>query len=144
MSELDRTDGTGGTVAAAGAGVMDVVSFGIVVIQLALAGARLRGLSGQVRATYRYVDGCSRRVDRLADQMAGLEVDADTVGEHHQAAALMRAVLEEADALAAATEDLSTLFDQTAAAHQNDYGTVADAASNMIVPMADASFYSNR
>ncbi|MBG0819087.1 hypothetical protein [Planomonospora sp. ID82291] len=143
MSELERSE-TGGAVAAAGGVLETVVRYGIVIAQLTMAGIKLRGLSEQVRSTYRYVEGCSASVDRLAEQMAGLAVDVDTVSEHHEAAAVMRSVLAEADAMAAATEDLAALFELTAAAHQADYGSVAAAADSMPVPMADAEFYSNR
>lgn len=141
MSELERT---GRVVAATGGVIETVVTYTIVIAQLAAAGIKLRGLSEQVRGTYRYVEGCSASVDRLADQMAGLTVDRDTVAAHRDAAAVMRSVLAEAEAMAAATEDLAALFSQTAAAHQADYGSVADAARSMPVPMADAQFYSNR
>lgn len=143
MGELQRST-TGETVAATGGVIETVVRYTIVITQLALAGIRLRGLSEQVRSTYRYVEGCSVSVDRLAEQMDGLEVDVDTVSEHHEAANVMRAVLGDAEAMAAATEDLSATFSLTAAAHEADYGSVADAARNMPVPMADAQFYSNR
>jgi hypothetical protein len=143
VSELERSQ-TGAAVAATGGVLETVVRYGIVIAQLTMAGVKLRGLSQQVRQTYRYVEGCSTSVDRLAEQMASLEVDRDTVGEHHEAAAVMRSVLAEAEAMAADTEDLATLFGQAADAHQADYGTVADAAAHMPVPMADAQFYSNR
>ncbi|MFD8533860.1 hypothetical protein ACFV0L_41275 [Streptosporangium canum] len=144
MGELERSEGTGGAVAAAGGVLETVVRYGIVIVQLAVAGVRLRGLSEQVRGTYRYVEGCSTSVDRLAEQMASLQVDVDTVAEHHEAAAVMRGVLADAEAMAEATEDLAALFEQTSAAHQADYGSVAEAAHAMPVPMADAQFYSNR
>lgn len=143
MSEIERHQ-TGTAVAASGSVIETVVRYTIVIAQLTMAGIKLRGLSEQVRDTYRYVEGCSRSVDRLADQMASLTVDRDTVGEHHQAAAVMRSVLAEADAMAADTADLSTMFEQASADHQADYGPVADATHTMPVPMADASFYSNR
>ncbi|MFI7468669.1 hypothetical protein [Nonomuraea sp. NPDC049646] len=145
MSELEKSHSTGSAVAASGGGLLaDAVRFGIVITQLTMAGIKLRGLSQQVRSTYRYVEGCSTSVDRLADQMASLTVDRDTVGEHRDAATVMRSVLAEAEAMAADTEDLATLFGQAADAHQADYGTVADAAAHMPVPMAEAEFYSNR
>lgn len=143
MNELEPRR-TGEVVATTGGIIETAVRYAIVVAQLAWAGIKLRWLGEQVRSTYRYVEGCSTSVDRLAEQMAGLTVDRDTVGEHHQAAAVMRAVLAEADAMAAATEDLSTMFGQASADHQADYGPVADAIHAMPVPMADASFYSNR
>ncbi|MET8686320.1 hypothetical protein ABZV77_19100 [Streptomyces sp. NPDC004732] len=134
----------GAAIAATGAVLAEGVRYGVVIAQLTAAGVRLRGMSEQVRATYRYVEGCSTSVDRLADQMAELDVDSDTVTEHHEAAGVMRSVLEDAEAMAAATEDLSALFDEAAAGHEGDYGPVADTANNMPVPMAQAEFYSNR
>lgn len=144
MGELEKADGAGGVVARAGGLIETVVTYGILLVQLAAAGIKLRGLSAQVRSTYEYIEGCSASVDRLADQMASLSVDVDTVSEHRTAAAVMRQVLADAEAMAAATEDLATLFEETAAAHQADYGPVADAARAMPVPMAEAEFYSNR
>ncbi|MEU3978297.1 hypothetical protein [Streptomyces bacillaris] len=136
--------GSGGVLATAGSVIVEAVRYTVVVAQLVVAGARLRGLSEQVRSTYRYVEGCSASVDRLADQMAGLNVDGDSVGEHHEAASIMRSVLEEAEAMAADTEDLAALFEQASAEHQADYGPVAEAAHAMPVDPADSEFYSNR
>ncbi|MFD4050166.1 hypothetical protein ACFWSF_32230 [Streptomyces sp. NPDC058611] len=152
MSALEKAGAAAGTVASAagqaaavtGEVLAEGVRYGIVIAQLTIAGARLRGLSEQVRSTYRYVEGCSKSVDRLADQMAGMRVDRDSVAEHHEAATVMGAVLEEADSMAAATEDLAALFDQASADHQSDYGPVAEAITAMPVEMADAEFYSNR
>lgn len=141
MSAMEKA---GGVVAMAGAVLAEAVRYGIVVTQLAAAGVRLRGLSEQVRSTYQYVEGCSKSVDRLADQMAGLKVDSGTVSEHHEAASIMRGVLAEADAMAAATEDLSILFDATSAAHEADYGPVVEAAQAMPVDPAESPFYANR
>ncbi|MGI5273127.1 hypothetical protein ACQEUU_37745 [Nonomuraea sp. CA-218870] len=143
MSELERHH-TGGAVATSGGVIDTVVRYTIVIAQLTMAGVKLRGLSEQVRGTYRYVEGCSASVDRLADQMASLHVDRDTIGEHRQAAAVMRSVLGEAEAMAAATEDLSVMFEQASDAHRADYGPVADSIHAMPVPMPDASFLSNR
>lgn len=145
MSELIPVARPAGQVVASSGSVLPrVVRYGILISHLLIAGAKLRGLSEQVRGTYEYVEDCSASVDRLAEQMASLTVDADTVGEHHQAAAVMRAVLAEAEAMAAAVTDLSAMFEETAAAHQADYGQVAAAAQSMPVPMAQAEFYSNR
>lgn len=142
--ELEHKDAGRSLVAAAGGVIADAVTYTLIVTQLAIAGMRLANLSESVRATYRYLARCAAGVDRLADQMAGLAVDADTVSEHHEAAAVMRSILSDAEDMAAATEDLSVLFHHTSDAHTRDYGTVADAANNMGVPMADAEFYSNR
>lgn len=149
---LEKAGAAAGAVASAagkaavvtGAVLAEGVRYGVVIAQLTIAGARLRGLSEQVRSTYRYVEGCSKSVDRLADQMSGLKVDSGSVAEHHEAASVMRSVLEEAEAMAAATEDLSALFDQTAAEHQADYGPVAEAFHAMPVEPAESEFYSNR
>lgn len=145
MAEIEPAQGsTGGALEKAGAVIGDLVTYAIVIAEMTAAGARLMWLSDSVRETYRYVERCATGVDRLAEQMAGLAVDADTVGEHHQAAAVMRSVLATAEEMANSVEDLSTLFHHTSEAHQADYGTVADTAQNMTVPMAEAEFYSNR
>ncbi|WP_433860260.1 hypothetical protein [Streptomyces kronopolitis] len=141
MGALEKV---GSAAIVAGEVIAEGVRYSIVLAQLTIAGARLRGLSEQVRSTYRYVEGCSKSVDRLADQMAGLKVDRGSVAEHHEAANVMRGVLEEAEAMAAATEDLSALFDQTAADHAADYGPVAEAFHAMPVDPAESEFYSNR
>ncbi|GAA4600068.1 hypothetical protein GCM10023194_81140 [Planotetraspora phitsanulokensis] len=144
MGELESAETTGGVVAATASVLMEAVRYGILIAQLAVAGIKLRGLSERVRRTYHYVEGCSAGVNRLADQMAGLRVDRDTISEHRNAATVMQSVLADAEAMAAETEDLATLFDETSAAHQADYGPVAESIRAMPVPMADASFYSNR
>ena len=151
MSELEKVPAqnaggqdTGGAVEKAGAVLTDAVTYAIVVAEMAAAGARLAGLSEQVRSTYRYVERCARSVVRLADRMAALNVDVDTVAEHREAAQVMRSVLAAAEEMAAGMDDLSTLFSHTASAHRADYGSVVDAANNMSVPMAQAEFYSNR
>lgn len=143
MHELEPRR-TGEVVATTGGVITTVVRYTIVIAQLAMAEIKLSGLAEQVRSTYRYVEGCATSVDRLADQMASLTVDRDTVGEHHQAAAVMRAVLADAEAMAEATEDLARMFGQASEAHRADYGPVADVIANSPVPMADAEFYSNR
>jgi methyl-accepting chemotaxis protein len=122
----------------------DAVAYGLLVQGLKEAGARLAGLAEQVRVSYRYVERCAEGVDQLADQMQELTVDVDTLGEHREAANLMRSVLSSAEDMAAGIEDLSTAFAATADAHQGDYGSVAAAATSMTAPMADAGFYSNR
>ncbi len=134
----------GGFVAATAEVVTDAVKYAIVLAQLGYAGAKLAYLSEQVRATYAYVESCAASVERLADQAAALNVDRDTVGEHRDAATVMRTVLEEAEAMAAATEDLAIAFQHTADSHEADYGPVADAIATKEGDMADREFYSNR
>lgn len=135
--ELERSE-------TAAVGVLDLVAYGIVVIQLALAGAKLRSLGEQVRSTYSYVEGNSASVDRLADRLAALDVDVDTVAEHREAAAVMRRALADAERMAATAEDLAAGFTAASAEHEAEYGPVVAAARSMTVPMADARFYGNR
>ena len=134
----------GGALATTGAVIGEGVRYGIVIVQLTAASVRMLGLSEKVRATFQYVANCAKSVDRLADLAAAKTVDKDTIGEHRDAAAVMRSVLAEAEAMAVECEEMSTLFHTTADAHIADYGPVADAANRMDVPMADRSFYSNR
>ncbi|GAA2154325.1 hypothetical protein GCM10009760_53140 [Kitasatospora kazusensis] len=134
----------GQVIAVAGEVISDAVKYGLVVAQLGLAAVKLAHLSGQIRATYAYVEGCAASVGRLADQAAGMNVDKDTVGEHREAATVMLSVLAEAEAMAAATEELSVMFQQTADAHESDYGPVAEVIANKEGAMADREFYSNR
>lgn len=119
--------------------------YGSLLVQLGAAAVAVRNLSNAVRGAYTYVEGCAASVDRLADKAASLSVDDLTTGEHHDAAAVMRAVLEEADAMADAAGDLSVLFEQTRDAHQADYGPVVEAATHMPdgIEMAERQFYSN-
>ncbi|MFF0415614.1 hypothetical protein ACFYUY_34950 [Kitasatospora sp. NPDC004745] len=135
---------TGGALARAGEMIHDAVSYGIVVTQLAIAAVRLAHLSEKVTGTYEYIESCADSVQRLADQAAGMNVDRDTVGEHRDAATVMLSVLDEARDMAQATEDLSTLFQQTADAHEADYGPVDDAIAAKEGELADREFYANR
>lgn len=142
MSELIPRPGA--TLARTGDEVSGPVRFGVLVFMLADASLTMIGLARQIRATFKYVEKCAKSVNRLADQAASMNVDVDTVGEHRDAATVMLAALEEAEAMAAECEDMSILFHETADAHTADYGPVADAANNMSVSMADREFYSNR
>ncbi|MFJ7909831.1 hypothetical protein [Kitasatospora sp. NPDC096204] len=141
-------DGTGGGVgsalATAGRALTEAVRYGIVIAQLVETGVKLALVSDVVTSAYKYVEKCAASVDRLADQAAALAVDRDTVAEHHDAATVMRSVLEEAEAMAADLADLSVSFKAAAAEHEADYGSVAEAANAMPVEMADRTFYSNR
>ncbi|MFD3931722.1 hypothetical protein [Streptomyces sp. NPDC058614] len=142
----DIVPAIGGALAKTGSVIVGSVRFGIVIAQLTAASVTMRGLSHQVRSTFRYVDDCATSVDKLADQAAVLNVDQSTVNEHREAATVMRSCLEEAEAMATECEEMSSLFHETADAHIADYGSVAEAANNMPdgVEMADRQFYSNR
>jgi len=132
---------SGGAVAGSGA---TAGTYGRVVAGLNTTGAQIAALAERVRSSYAYVERCAAGVDQLADQMAGLTVDTDTVSDHQEAATAMRDVLIAADQMALGLEDLAGSFSATASAHQGDYGDVADTATSMTVPMADAAFYANR
>jgi len=130
----------GAVIGAVGHGIQ----FTVMVAKLAAAGLALRGVGARVRATYRYVGDCAKSVDHLADLAAKLSVDPDTIGEHRDAATVMRRSLARAQRMANTVDEMSTLFDQAKAAHQADYGAVNDVATSMPVPMADRNFYRNR
>ncbi|MFF4346782.1 hypothetical protein [Streptomyces sp. NPDC001530] len=140
----DVVPATKGVLAAAGSVIAEGVRFTILVVQLAAAGMQLRHLAGLANSTFGYVEDCASNVDQLAETAASLNVDADTVGEHHQAATVMRSALAHARSMEAAALEMSTLFQQASDDHQADYGPVAATANAMPVPMADRSFYSNR
>ena len=124
--------------------VVGGVRYTIMLARLQVAAASLRGVFDHVEETYAYVEDCARSVDQLAETAAGMDVDALTVAEHHEAAQLMRSCLDEAKALSAAAAELSTLFDQARSGHEADYGSVAEVAQTMTVPMADRAFYAPR
>lgn len=120
------------------------VTYSVILTKLAAAGVALRLVGDRVRSTYRYVDDCAKTVDHHADLAAALHVDPDTLEEHRQAAQTMRSALAHAERMASTTDAMSTTFDQAKAAHETDYGPVAQAAQSMSVPMADRGFYANR
>ena len=138
----DLVPRAGGVLAKTGEVIAGGVRFSIVIAQLIAASVTLRGLSEQVRSTFKYVEDCAASVDKLADQAAALNVDQPTINVHREAATVMRSCHEDAEAMA----EMSTLFHETADAHMADYGPVAEAAHNMPdgVEMADRQFYSNR
>ncbi|MCX4482174.1 hypothetical protein OOK44_38200 [Streptomyces cellulosae] len=144
------TGGVASTAANAAGAVVAAVGYGIqftvMVAKLAAAGAALRGVGNRVRETYKYIGDCAKSVDHLADLAANLRpaVDPDTVGEHRDAAKVMRASLARAQRMANTVDEMSVMFDQAKAAHQGDYGAVNDAATSMTVPMANRNFYRNR
>ncbi|MFJ9662896.1 hypothetical protein ACIRPR_33715 [Streptomyces griseoflavus] len=134
------TSASGNFVSAAAYGVQ----FTVMVVKLAAAGLALRGVGARVRSTYKYIGDCAKSVDHLANLAAKLSVDPDTIGEHRDAATVMRASLARAQRMANTVDEMSVMFDQAKAAHQGDYGAVNDAATSMPVPMANRNFYRNR
>lgn len=140
--------GVAATAASAVGAVASVVGYGVrftvMVAKLAAAGAALRGVGARVRDTYAYVGDCAKTVDHLADLAAKLSVDPDTIGEHRDAATVMRRSLARAQRMANTVDEMSVLFDQAKAAHQADYGPVNDVATSMPVDMANRNFYRNR
>lgn len=144
MSELVTTGATGEALEEGGDLMPRVVRYGVLLVQLGYAAIRLSGLSEQIRATYAYVEGCAASVDQTADQMAGLDVDDDTVGEFRDAAAVMRGALDDAAAMAEATEEMAVMFEEAREAHASDYGGVVEAIHTKTGRMARSEFYSNR
>lgn len=134
----------GAIITATGEVITEAVRYGIVITQLTAAGVQLALLSDQVTSTYEYIEKCAASADDLADQAEALNVDRDTIGEHRDAATVMRSVLADAQTMANRLAELSTSFRATADAHETDYGPVAEAANAMPVEMADRTFYSNR
>ncbi|MET7738364.1 hypothetical protein ABZT02_44920 [Streptomyces sp. NPDC005402] len=139
-----------GALTSSGGGFVNAVAYGVqftvMVAKLASAGLSLRGVGARVRETYKYIGDCAKSVDHLADLAANLRpaVDADTVGEHRDAAKIMRASLARAQRMANTVDEMSVMFDQAKAAHEGDYGAVNDVATSMTVPMANRNFYRNR
>ncbi|GGS84525.1 hypothetical protein GCM10010156_48930 [Planobispora rosea] len=143
MNELATT--TTGEALEEGGGVLSrLIRYGVLLVQLGYAAVRLSGLGEQIRATYAYVEGCAASVVQTAEQMARLEVDDDTVGEFRDAAAVATGVLDDAAAMAQATEEMSILFEEVRDAHQSDYGGVVEAIHTKDGRMAKSEFYSNR
>jgi hypothetical protein len=137
-----------GALKSASGGFVSAVAYGVqftvMVAKLASAGLSLRGVGARVRETYRYVGDCAKSVDHLADLAGKLSVDPDTIGEHRDAATVMRASLARAQRMANTVDEMSVMFDQAKAAHEGDYGAVNDVATSMTVPMANRNFYRNR
>lgn len=140
----DLVPAVGAAVSAAVGVVVDGVRYGILLARLAKAGLALRHMAALAQSTFQYVEDCAASVDQLAEMASGMDVDPGTVAEHHQAAAVMRGALETATAMAAQCEEMATLFDEASAAHQADYGSIAEAFQNMPVAPAKREFYANR
>ncbi|WBP91986.1 hypothetical protein [Kitasatospora cathayae] len=124
--------------------VADGVRYGILIARLAKAGLALRHMAALAKSTFEYVGDCAASVDQLAEMASGMDVDAGTVAEHHEAANIMRGALANATTMAQECEEMSSLFDEASAAHQADYGAVAEAFQNMPVEPANREFYANR
>lgn len=112
--------------------------------ELRWAGGVMATLSEMVQATCRHVERCARGVDRLADQMEALEVDAETVTEHRDAAEVMRKVLEIANVLGPTMQDVRAQADAVVKAHEREYGSIVEQARAVADVAAKSAFYSNR
>lgn len=104
----------------------------------------LARLSDEIAGTWRHVEGCAKSTTRLAEEMARLEVDRDTIAEHHEAASLMHKAHNESKALRTTAAELSDMFRQAAQIHAREYGAIAATAAAMRTDMANARFYGNR
>ncbi|MEU5104114.1 hypothetical protein AB0H07_17750 [Streptomyces sp. NPDC021354] len=140
MSEIESV-GVGGRIADL---IGDGVTFTIVTARLTAASVAMAALSQAVRGAYDYVEGCATSVDRMADTAASLHVDGDVIAAHRDAAAVMRSVLAEAEALANEAAEMAGDFRQAADGHEADYGPVAAAMQTGDADVADRTYYSNR
>jgi hypothetical protein len=124
--------------------IADGVTYTIVTARLAAASAAMLSLSQAVRGAYNYVEGCAKSVDNLADTASGLHVDSAVTSAHHDAAAVMRGVLADAEALATEAAEMARDFDSAKADHEADYGPVHEAMTTKPGAVADRTYYSNR
>ena len=98
-----------------------------------------------MKGAYSYVEDCATTVDGLADVAAALNVDDMVTSSHHDAAAVMRASLALADALAEEAAEMSTEFDNAARDHEGEYyGDVNEAMQAGPYVVAEREYYSNR
>jgi len=124
--------------------IADGVTYTIVTARLATASAAMLALSESVRGAYNYVEGCAKSVDNLAKTAAGLGVDDAVTSAHRDAAAVMRGVLADAEALAAESAEMARDFQQASSDHEADYGPVHEAMTTKPGAVADRTYYSNR
>ncbi|PJE97149.1 hypothetical protein CUT44_14305 [Streptomyces carminius] len=122
----------------------DGVTFTVVVARLAFASASMLSLSEAVCGAYNYIEGCAKSVDHLADTAAGLNVDPAVTSVHHDAAAVMRGVLADAEALATEAAEMASDFQTAQEEHEADYGPVHEAMTAKPGAVADRTYYSNR
>lgn len=125
-------------------GATDRVSYGAVVSDLRGAAERMRRLADLVTTAQEAVDDSAAGTDRLAGTAAALDVDTDTLAEHRQSAALMRAAADLMTEFAAGCGEMAALFTRASEGHQDDYGGVAEAVRAMPVEMANPGFYGNQ
>jgi hypothetical protein len=124
--------------------IADGVTYTIVTARLATASAAMLALSESVRGAYNYVEGCAKSVDNLAETAAGLGVDTAVTSAHRDAAAVMRGVLADAEALATEAAEMARDFQQASGDHEADYGPVHEAMTSKPGAVADRTYYSNR
>lgn len=124
--------------------VVDGVTFAVIVVRLASASLSMFNLSRAVRGAFTYVEGCAKSVDHLAETAAGLDVDAAVVSAHRDAAAVMRGVLADAEALATEAAEMSADFQAAKDEHEADYGPVHEEMTHKPGAIADRTYYSNR
>jgi hypothetical protein len=130
-------------VTAAAEAAADAGSYGLLVAQLDEVQAAVIDLAETAKQLGDDVRETAGAVNRLAENAARLKVDSDTIGEHHEAAALIGACADHADTFSSSCMDLSALLAKTANDHRADYGPVTEAVQAMPVPMADRTFYAS-
>ncbi|MEU8530106.1 hypothetical protein AB0C77_31685 [Streptomyces sp. NPDC048629] len=124
--------------------ISDGVTYTVITAKLATASAAMLALNQAVKGAYNYVEGCAKSVDALAETAAGLDVDTTVTSAHRDAAAVMRSVLDEAEALAAEAAEMASAFQNAADDHQADYGPVNESMANKPGSIADRTYYQNR
>jgi hypothetical protein len=115
-----------------------------IVVEMIAAAAAMAALSEQVGRARTHQARVAERGRRLAEEMARLEVDGDTVAAYLTAAEVTAGGSRLAALLAAVAADMGRAFDGVQRIHQAEYGSVAAAAEAMTVPMANADFYRAR
>ncbi|MFI5621492.1 hypothetical protein [Streptomyces sp. NPDC051567] len=123
---------------------VDGVTYTVATARLGMASMAMLALSQAVRGTYTYVEDCARSVDTLADTASALWVEGAVVSAHRDAAAVMRGVLADAEALAIEAEEMARDFTAAKEGHEQDYGPVHDAMVAKQGAVADRTYYSNR
>ncbi|MCS0605983.1 hypothetical protein NX794_32965 [Streptomyces sp. LP11] len=124
--------------------IVDGVTFTIIVVRLAAASTAMLALSEAVRGAFKYVEGCAKSVDHLADTASGLNVDPAVVSAHQDAATVMRGVLADAEDLSTEAAEMASDFRTAKDEHEADYGPVHEAMTNKPGQIADRTYYSNR
>ncbi|SOD67491.1 hypothetical protein SAMN06297387_13135 [Streptomyces zhaozhouensis] len=111
--------------------------------QLTIASGAMLWLSSDLDGAVAYLEDCAEGVDELAERMAALGV-TESIGAHHEAAEMMRQVVDAVQAAAAEAAEMSRELQLAREDHEADYGPVHDEIQRMPAPMPDRGFLANR